>query len=203
MKAKEMDRFTAHCDKYFRQSGSTVLHPVVSLPLHIDVLRYPPNEQYPFWKLVTMGASDYKMPEKKPVLGNRNEYMMFVHKNEDLSDMRNVMPYVTYLTNLALYPYMKKTFVTYGHSVEWGDVEEGEEMVCAFLCMPQAIEDAGVLRCRFSPLKTAICLQAILLNRAETDRLLEIGPERFDLWLYPEDDTRRHFLSELKRTIRF
>lgn len=45
---------------------------------HIDALLYAPNEAYPFWKLVTAGASDYKMSAPRGALGKRNEYMMFM-----------------------------------------------------------------------------------------------------------------------------
>lgn len=50
--------------------------------------------------------------------------------------------------------------------------------------------------------ETAVCLQVVLLNRAETDRLVEIGPELFSNFLYP-DDGDRHFICERKRRDKF
>lgn len=91
----------------------------------------------PFWKLVTAGASDYKMSAPRGVLGKRNEYMMFIDASEDMDDQ-----------------------------------------------------------------ETAVCLQVVLLNRAETDRLVEIGPEQFSNFLYP-DDGDRHFICERKRRDKF
>lgn len=75
MKTKEMDKLIQHCDTYFEQEDCMVLHPIVDDGLHIDVLLYKPNEKYPFWKLVTMGASDYKMPAIQNALGLQNEYI--------------------------------------------------------------------------------------------------------------------------------
>lgn len=50
--------------------------------------------------------------------------------------------------------------------------------------------------------ETAVCLQVVLLNRAETDRLVEIDPEQFSNFLYP-DDGDRHFICERKRRDKF
>ena len=73
MKRKEMDKLIKHFDQYFEQKDCTILHPVVDDGYHIDVLLYEPNKKYPFWKLVTMGASDYKMPKSPNSFGQFNE----------------------------------------------------------------------------------------------------------------------------------
>ena len=91
----------------------------------------------PFWKLVTAGASDYKMSAPRGALGTRNEYRMFIDASEDMDDQ-----------------------------------------------------------------ETAVCLQVVLLNRAETDRLVEIDPEQFSNFLYPDDGDRR-FICERKRRNKF
>ena len=66
MRVKQMDKLIKHFDTYFEQSDCTVLHPIVDNGFHIDVLVYKPTVEYPFWKLVTMGASDYKMLKIPP-----------------------------------------------------------------------------------------------------------------------------------------
>lgn len=200
MNQKEMDTLTKHYDTYFRQSNCKVLHPVVMKP-HIDALLYAPNEDYPFWKLVTMGASDYKMSAPKGALGNRNEYMMFIDKDENMDDPEVANWYFAQLMEVALYAKSFNCFITYGHSIEWPN-EENEKMVGAFLEMPQVIEDVGILRCKLGMLKTAVCLQVVLLNRAEVDKLVEIGPEQFSYFLYPEDGSC-HFICERKRSDKF
>ncbi len=201
MNTGEMKKFIAHFGKYFRQSDPLVLHPADMTP-HIDVLLYSPTETLPYWKLVSMGAGDFRMPEKKPSLGDRNEYIMFVDPQEDLTDQTVAAKYFKYITAVARFPIANHVYVTYGHSVEW-EPEPGEEMVCAFLEMPQVIDDPGILRCKLGLFKTVICLQIVLLTREETDRLLQIGPEEFSYYLYPEDDSPCHFLCELRRTDKF
>lgn len=200
MNQKEMDTLIKHYDTYFKQDDCRVLHPVVMEP-HIDALLYAPNEAYPFWKLVTAGASDYKMNAPKGALGNRNEYMMFIDASEDMDDQETANWYFAQLMEVALYPKSFNCFITYGHSIEW-PAEDGEEMVGAYLEMPQVIDDVGVLRCKLGMLKAAVCLQVVLLNRAEVDRLVAIGPEQFSCFLYP-DDGDRHFICERKRSDKF
>ena len=153
MTQKEMEKLTKHFDTYFRQNDCTVLHPLVMVP-HVDALLYKPNDAYPYWKLVTMGASDYKMPAPKNTLGNRNEYIMFIDPRENMTDPDVANWYFNKLLGVARYPLETNSFITYGHSVEWE--AEGEEMVSAYLEMPQIVEDVGILRCKMGLLKTVI-----------------------------------------------
>ena len=81
-----MDKMMAHCNHYFKQGAPMVLHNVVMINPYMDVFLYEPNEAYPFWKMVTMGAGDFKVPDAPKLLGNRNEYMIFVDASEDLTD---------------------------------------------------------------------------------------------------------------------
>lgn len=143
MKNKEMDKLMAHFDTYFQQEDCTVIHPIVDEGIHIDVLLYPPNTAYPYWKLATMGASDIQM-KNTSALGDRNEYIMFVDKNEDLKNPEVVNWYREKLLTVALYPHYEQMSISYGHSIEW-ETEEDEEMVAAFLEFPQVIEDPSVL----------------------------------------------------------
>ena len=201
MTAKEMDKFMDHLDTYFQQTDCMVLHPVAGDP-HIDVLLYKPSNKYPYWKLVTMGAGDYRMPVQNPPLGNRNEYIMFVASDEDLEDATIRGQYVRYLMEVALYPMMHGCYISYGHSIEWAP-EANEEMVGAYIEMPQIIQDPGVLRCKLGLLKTVVCLQVVLLTRNEMNTLLEIGPQAFSNYLYPDSDEPCHFICELHRSEKF
>ena len=201
MKNNEMNKFIKHIDYYFQQSDCTILHPIVANP-HIDVLFYKPNNAYPYWKLVTMGASDYKMPPLNPSLGDRNEYIMFIDSNENLEDEKIRFKYYNYLMEVALFPIHHNCHITYGHSLEW-PVEQNEEMEGAFIELPQIITNPNVLHCKLGLLKTITCLQVILLTRKDINKLQEIGPEQFSNFLYPEDNSPRHFLCELHRTEKF
>lgn len=200
MNTKEMERLTEHFDKYFEQSDSVVIHPIVMSP-HIDALLYKPNEKYPFWKLVSMGASDYKMPQPANNLGDRNEYIMMIDPKEDMNDPEVAAWYYSNLIEISVYPQTSKCAVSFGHSIEWKP-KDNEEMVGAYIDFPQIIEDTGILRCKLGMFKTAICLMVILINRAEMDTLLEIGPNEFREYLFP-DDNAPHFLCQRKRTESF
>jgi len=199
MNTKEMDKLIEHFNHYFEQSDPMVLHSDdIKIKPHIDILKYEPTEKYPFWKLTTMGAGDFKMKGKSS-LGNRNEYIMFIDAGEDLEDKTTLDWYYRQLLEVALYPVSGNVLISYGHSVEW-EPEESEEMVGAFLEFPQIIEDAGILHCKLGLMKTVICLQVTLLTRAEIDKLLEIGAEKFSEYLYPENEGKKHFLSQKVRT---
>lgn len=203
MKTKEMDRFIEHLDTHFGQNDCTVMHPIVDDGLHIDVLKYKPTEKYPFWKLVTMGASDYKMPPIKNTVGYNNEYMMFVDKDVDLDDENTFIWYYHELLVVATFAYDNKTHITYGHSIEWENEDPDDEMIAAFIEFPQIMESVDILRCKISLLKVVTCLQVVLLNKDELNRLFEIGPAQFSEYLYPADGSRPHFLSEQHRSERF
>lgn len=203
MKAKEMDKLIKHCDTCFEQDDCTVLHPLVDEGFHIDVLLYKPNAKYPFWKLVTMGASDYKMPKIHNTVGVYNEYMLFVDASVDLSDKTILSWYHNKLLLVASYAYLNKTHITYAHSLEWVNEDPEDEMIAAFIEFPQIVQTTAVLRCRLGMFKIAICLQVVLLNKVELDKLMDIGPQAFSDYLYPEDGSPSHFLAEQHRSDKF
>ncbi len=204
MKTKEMDKLIKHFDTYFEQDDSTVLHPIVNDGLHIDVLMYAPNEKYPFWKLVTMGASDYKMPPIQNTVGLNNEYIMFIDSEIDLTDKEVLMWYYEKLLSVATFAYYNKTHITFAHSFEWKNEDPNDEMIAAFIEFPQIIGTTEILRCKIGLMKTVACLQVVLLNKEELEKLMEIGPIAFSDYLYPEDDSSiAHFLTERHRSEKF
>ena len=203
MKIREMNLLTKHMDQYFEQTDCKVIHPIVDNGFHVDVLLYQPSEKYPFWKLVTMGASDYKMPKIPNSLGLFNEYVMFVDKDEDLNDREVVSWFHSKLVMIASYAKFYNTHITYGHSFEWKDDDPDDEMMAAFIDMPQIVPTVGILRCKMGWFKTVVCLQAVLLTKNELDKLMEIGPRAFSEYLYPENGEKQHFLSERHRSEKF
>ena len=204
MKNKEMEKLISHFDKYFEQSDSLVLHQVIDdMELHIDVLIYKPNEKYPFWKLVTMGVSDFKMPPAENTVGHNNEYIMFVASDIDLTDKAVLQWYYERLLFVSTFAYFNNTHITYGHSFQWENEDPAEEMVAAFIDFPQIIPNPAIVHCKLGLFKTVACLQVVLLNNEELKKLLEIGPMKFSEFLYPEDDSRPHFLSERHRSSLF
>ena len=203
MKTKEMDKIINHFDKYFEQTDSMVIHPIVDNGFHVDVLLYKPNEKYPFWKLVTMGASDYKMPPIPNPISRYNEYIMFVHSDEDLNNQELVNWYFNKLVMIASFARFNQCHITYGHSFEWQNDDPNDEMIAAFIEFPQIVETVEMLRCKTGLLKTVACLQVVLLNKNDLEKLMAIGSHAFSEYLYPENGDKQHFLSEKQRSARF
>lgn len=203
MKTKDMDKLTKHFDTYFEQTDSVVLHPIIDVGYHIDVLLYKPNEKYPFWKLVTMGASDYKMPPIQNTIASFNEYIMFIDPDIDLNNKDELIWYYNKLLSVAEFAYNNQTHITYAHSFEWQNDDPDDEMIGAFIEFPQVIETSDILRCKLGMFKTVACLQVVLLNRDDLNKLMEIGPQAFSYYLYPEDGEKAHFLSEKHRSGKF
>ncbi len=200
---KRMDKLIAHFDKYFEADDVKIFHPNHNEKPHIDLLLYYPTKKYPFWKLVTMGASDYKMPKIADSLSRYNEYMLFIDETVDMTSINECGFYINTLSMIASYPHETATGVSYGHSMEW-EKDDCSDMQGAYLEMPQIIEDVGILRCKLSPFKTVACLQAVLLTKPEIDRLLEIGSQQFSYYLYPEDENeKQHYLSQQWRNEKF
>ena len=203
MTTKQMDRFIRHCDKYFGQKNDRVIHPVAMNEFHVDILLYNPTARFPYWKMVTMGASDYKMPPAKNTIAKQNEYIMLVDKDVDMNDKDTAFWYCQKLWRVACYSYANKTHITYGHSFEWQNEDETDEMVAAFLEFPQMF-DYGILHCKSGLFTDIACLLVVLLNKNDLDQLMKIGPQQFSEYLFPDNENApKHFLSEKKRSEKF
>lgn len=198
-----MERFIRHCDKYFGQKNDRVIHPVAMDGLHIDILLYDPTEKFPYWKMVTMGAGDYQMPPAKNTIARRNEYIMLVDQDVDMNDKGTALWYCQKLWAVASYPYVNKIHITYGHSLEWQNKDQTDEMVAAFIDFPQMF-DYGILHYKSGLFTDTACLLVVLLNKDDLDRLMKIGPQQFSDYLFPEEEKApSHFLSEKKRSEKF
>ncbi|CCZ95026.1 unknown [Corallococcus sp. CAG:1435] len=103
MKISEMNKITRHYDKYFQQTDALVIHPNFEAKLHVDALLYQPTKTFPFWKLATMGASDYVMLGRH-TLGSRNEYMLFIDPSVDMTDKEVASKYSKYFFARRCFP---------------------------------------------------------------------------------------------------
>ena len=202
MKVKEMITFTEHMDKYFHQECEKVIDGVFeNNKLHIDILIYEPNNDFPFWKLVTMGFSDYKMPHFKSSLPNRNEYMIFFNKDVDVSTTSKELGfYIDALMNTAMASYELKEPVSYAHDIKFEMPDS--EMVATIVMMPEVVPDVGILRCKLGAFKKCACLQVMPITQIE----YELVYEKSGFWLIDnrfynnEDMSKCHYLAEKYRT---
>ncbi len=111
-----------------------------------------------------------------------------------MKDQKVAALYYSSLKEISVYPQMPRCAVGFGHSIEWESEDDGE-MIGAYIDFPQIIEDTGILRCKLSMFKTAVCLMVVLINRVETDTLLKTGTKQFSEYLFPSDGNLR-FLSK-------
>ena len=94
MKSKRQQKLYDHYKTVFGEE------PIFSLKLKKNVLPtdmkpittlvFKPTDEMPFWKLCTIGASDYLMPEREIGWGRkanrRNEYMMLIAPEVEVSE---------------------------------------------------------------------------------------------------------------------
>ena len=197
MKLKHMDKLINHFDYYFEQEEPKVYHNDNMYP-HIDILRYKPTLKYPFYKLVTMGASDYKL-SKKDTIGRYNEYMVFVDKEATDDELRW---YVDLLDMIALFPFESGESLSYGHSLELPS-DFDDCMKGAVITMPMIIRNTGILKCKLG-FREVICLQIIPLTKEELDYKLKNGFQAIEEVFYPSDKTEKdyHYLAERVRSFK-
>ena len=190
-----MECWKNHCSFYFRQdlSDCRVLLSQNPQNPHVDMLLFPPGAAYPFYKLCTMGASDYRLPFSRP-----HEFIMFLAREEDLSCDQTLMWYRDVLLTVALYPARNHFAVGFGHSIVWG-AQPGTDMCSAYLDLPYPIEGPGFFNCRLGPLRKTACLQVTLLTDSETQELIRQGPGKFCDFLYPPEG-KPHFLCQRYRS---
>lgn len=191
MIVKEMEKIMAYLDKYLEQEDCLVLNMNNDgLEMYVEVLLYAPTEKYPFWKLITLGASDYKMPRKAKSRARRNEYMLFVDGSVDLMVPKTLQWYYLQLLKIASHAQFHETHLTAGDCVEWLG-EEGSAVEGAHLSVPAIIQ--GGKGHVFCPrlFKKIVFLQALLATREELDSLRKGEVKR----LCTKEGTPR-FLSE-------
>lgn len=189
MKVKEMRKFIKHIEKNFHQECETVLHGVVDNDdVHIDVLYLGPTEEFPFNKLITMGESDFKLPEKNYRKIDRNEYMIFFDKDIKVSkEDSEWMFYLNALMNTAEFARTTNTFVCYGHDVYYE--YEDSDMVSTLILFPEVMPDAKILVAKLGLTKKCMCYQVMPITKEEYDYDLKYGPIKLITdYFYKDDD---------------
>lgn len=198
MEQKEQKRFIRHCEKYFGQKCKGKLAQQGNYEIEVEVLLFAPNKKYPFWKMVTMGVSDYQMPNANPALPDRNEYMLFFDKYVLVEEGRtDWFWYYEFLMRTATYAYFNKCYVSFAHSIDI-NTREQTDMVAANILLPEVIRDTKILRCKLAKDKTCACLQVMPITEDELQEKLKIGAKNFVDKFYPQDGEMM-FLAEKKR----
>jgi hypothetical protein len=188
MNERQVDRLAAHFDKYFEQSRAGVMRSNAIEDL--QVFLYAPTQKYPFWKMVTAGASDVICE------GERTEVMIFIDGRTPLmQDARTVNPgeiawYFNVLVNSALYP--KNT----GHAIRYRKVIEfdcGSGMRGVTALLPKVIDDVGIFTCQINENKVVHCYLMITVTEQEINDFKKNGVDYLDSYFYPAEGKIKFF----------
>lgn len=187
MNYNQIKKILNHYNKFFNSETYFSFSPISqNLKLKITILVYEPNEKFPFWKLCTIGASDYKMKKSKDIIGNFNEYVMFVDKNEKLDEdleLRNW--YFEYLLICGNFPFTSKSNLSYRHDIYLP--YSNDEMVGLCILLPEIIEDINFLTNKISTFKKVFFLQVMPITKIEREILINENFETVEKLFYPEN----------------
>lgn len=117
-KIAEFVKMIEHLSKHFGNLENILVNEHGDYP--IDIAVFGPNEKSPYWKLVTIGTSDYAMKVPEQIVeNNRIELVMYLPIDWQLDKNElNSWPINT-LIETAQYPREYDTFLGFGHTVEF------------------------------------------------------------------------------------
>ena len=177
MKSKRQQQLYDHYKTVFGEE------PIFSLKLKKNVLPtdmkpittlvFKPTDEMPFWKLCTIGASDYLMPERDIGFGRkanrRNEYMMFISPDVDIrnpSDDEDAPTDWLSLNSLlwatAEYAFNEKDNITVSDTIDMGI----DGKYCGtVLLLPEILKSPSTVKCYVSEHKYISIFQVMPITR--------------------------------------
>lgn len=177
--------------------------PVFSLRLRKEVLSdgmdpmttfvFRPTEKMPFWKLCTIGASDYLMPERDigwcRKANRRNEYMMLIAPEVEVDESNTGwLPLNSLLWSTAEYAFNEKDAVTVSDTIDMG--LEGKYCGTVLL-LPEVFESPDIVKCHYTKHRYVSIFQVMPITRELLSEKLDMGTDGIH-WLmecfYTHDD---------------
>ena len=163
-----------HYNKVFKQEPEYIIT-MLSKPdvakNDIKTLVYAPSEENNFWKLCTIGTSDYEMPQREIGLGRkanrRNEYVMFVEPSAEISYSTN---YWLTLPLVAKYTAHCEKNITVSDTIEFTG---GEGESCgAVILMPEVMKKPDIVKCYITKKKFISVFQVMPITRQQLNEKL-------------------------------
>lgn len=188
MKSKRQQLLYDHYKTIFGEE------PVFSLKLKKDVLPsdmkpittlvFKPTEEMPFWKLCTIGASDYLMPERDIGLGRkanrRNEYMMLIAPEAKVSkDNKELLSLNSFLWSTAEYAIHEKDAITVSDTIDMGIKGKYCGVV---LLLPEVFKSPSVVKCYYTEHRYISIYQVMPVTKELLAKKLKKGTKGID-WL--------------------
>lgn len=172
-----------HYTKYFKQT------PVFSLQLKKELMQdgkwpittfvFRPTKVLPFWKLCTIGASDYLMPERDIGSGRhanrRNEYVMFLSPEIKVSrSSADWLRLNALLWHTAEYPRKANENLTVSDTIDMG---LNERYCGTVLLLPEILHSPDFVKCYISTNKFISIFQVMPVTRGQITEKLKRGGE--------------------------
>ena len=133
----------------------------------ITTLVFKPTDELPFWKLCTIGASDYLMPERDIGWGNKanpkNEYMMLISLEVEVDGSKAEWLFLnSLLWSTAEYAFNKKEAITVSDTIDMGI----KGKYCGtILLLPEAFKTPKIVKCYYSKHKYISVFQVMPITR--------------------------------------
>ena len=179
MEISEKKHIIKHFERIFKQKCKSFLSQQGDYEVDIDVMLFEPNKKFPFWKMVTLGASDYQMPSNQSDFADRNEYMLFFDKFTIVSEDRTDWHwYYEFLMRTATYAYFNKCRITYGNSIDI-NTREKTDMEAAYIIVPLILKNSKAYTCRITKNKLCNCFQVLPITEDELKEKIKLGSEKF------------------------
>lgn len=171
MKSKRQQKLYDHYKTVFGEE------PIFSLKLKKNVLPtdmkpittlvFKPTDEMPFWKLCTIGASDYLMPERDIGWGRkanrRNEYMMLIAPEVEVSEDSTEWLFLnSLLWSTAEYAFNEKDNLTVSDTIDMG--LDGKYCGTVLL-LPEVFKSPKIVKCYVSEHKYISIFQVMPITR--------------------------------------
>ena len=159
----------------------------------ITTLVFKLTDESPFWKLCTIGASDYLMPERNigwgRKAGRRNEYMILISPEVEVDESKAEWLFLnSLLWSTAEYAFNEKEAITVSDTIDMGI----KGKYCGtVLLLPKVFKTPGVVKCYYTKHKYISVFQVMPITRKLLSEKLRKGTNGI-YWLmeyfYTHDD---------------
>ena len=133
----------------------------------VTTLVFEPTEDMPFWKLCTIGASNYLMPERDIGWGRkanqRNEYMMLIDSEVEISQEKtDWLSLNSLLWATAEYAFNAKENITDSDTI---DMQIKGKYCGTVLLLPEIFKSPSIVKCFVSKNKFISIFQVMPITR--------------------------------------
>lgn len=162
---------------------------------------FEPTEDMPFWKLCTIGASDYLMPERDIGWGRkanqRNEYMMLIGPEVEISQEKTEwLSLNSLLWTTAEYAFNAKENITVSDTI---DMQIKGKYCGTVLLLPEVFKTPNIVKCFISKHKYISIFQVMPITKEQLSKKIKKGTNGI-YWLmeqfYTHDDDYKLIASK-------